>query len=122
MTREELLAPLQVSAPEADAFADWEIIPGFVGGEHVCTAVLKGTEIHFGLVPDHRFRAIQKARAQAFIAPLLDRLGFLTTRVMLGSIAKRQFVERIGFKPTWADDRFQYYLLGAVPFSRSEHA
>lgn len=113
MTREELLRPLEV---DPSAFDDWEVVPGYIDGEHAATAVLKGTEIHFGIVPKFRRKAVLRERTREFLRPMHERMGFLTTRVLNGSHASRRFVERIGFKPTWSDDQFTYYLLGELPF------
>lgn len=123
ISREEALEPLV--GPGAtldtvlDAFKDWEVVPGFIDGKHAATAVLKGTEIHFGIVPEFRRKAILRSRTQEFLRPMLERRGFLTTRVLLSAGHHKRFVERIGFKPTWADESFQYYLLGRVPFVRT---
>ena len=119
MEREEILRPLLDGGLDASAFDDWEVVPGYIDGVHAATAVLKGTEIHFGIVPEFRRKAILRGRTQEFLRPMLDRRGFLTTRVLLGSEAQMRFVERVGFKPTWADENFQYYLLGRVPFVRT---
>lgn len=119
MSRDELLQPL-LEGLDGSAFADWEVVPGFIDGEHAATAVLKGTEIHFGIVPKFRKRAAVRRRlAGEFIGPLLARWGFLTTRVLLTSVDKKRFVERVGFKPTWSDHVFQYYMLSELPFARS---
>lgn len=120
MTREELLAPLftDTEAPDLSLLDDWEVIPGFIDGVHAATALLKGTEIHFGIVPAFRRKAILRRRTQEFLRPLLERRGYLVTRVQLESHNKRRFVERVGFKPTWSDGQFQFYLLGSLPFAR----
>lgn len=114
MTREEFLRPLYGDADTSLLF-DWEVVPAFVEGQHAATAIIKGTEIHFGLVPEFRNR-VTRGRIRAFLQPLLDRQGFLTTRVALEEPTKQRFVERVGFKPTWSDDRFKFYLLGELPW------
>lgn len=120
MTREELLQPVLDAAGGADAsaFTGWEVVPGYLDGQHAATAVVKGTEIHFAIVPQFRRKAVLRCRAQEFLRPLLERRGFLTTRVLLESEDNKRFVERVGFKPTWHDETFQYYLLGQLPFAR----
>lgn len=121
LSRTELLRPVLDAAGTRDAsvFDGWEVVPGFIDGTHAATAVVNGTEVHFAVVPALRRRAINRRRAQEFVAPLLERHGFLTTRVRLTSESSKQFVERVGFKPTWSDGFFQYYLLGHLPFARS---
>lgn len=120
MTREELLEPVLdgLNAFSPGVFKDWEVVPGFIDGEHAATAILKGTEIHFAVVPKFRKAAILRGRAQEFLAPLLARQGFLTTRVHRTHKDKQKFVERMGFKPTWQDEISHYYLLGELPFAR----
>jgi hypothetical protein len=123
MTRAEFLQPLLERAGEVDAFIfdDWEVIPGYIGGEHAATVILKGTEIHFGITPAFRKRAaLFRRESNRFFGPLLERMGFLTTRVVLTAKEQKQFVERVGFKPTWSDTTFQYYMLSALPFARSK--
>lgn len=122
MDRAQYLQPLLEVVGEADAslFDGWEVVPGFIDGQHAATAVLQGTEIHFALTAPFRHSAILRERTQDFIRPLLERMGFLTTRVQITSRAQRKFVERVGFKPTWSDHFFQYYMLTELPFARSK--
>jgi hypothetical protein len=118
MNREDLLRPLTSSAEEVRAFQSWDAVPGFIDGVHVCTALVKGTEIHFAIVAEHRLRTVLRMRARDFLEPLLERYGFLTTRVALGRTDEQRFVLRMGFEPTWSDHKFRYYLLAELPFSR----
>lgn len=115
MTRETYLKTLFGEGADTSGLDDWEVVPGFIDGEHAATALIKGSEIHFGLVPAFRNR-VTRGRTREFLKPLLERNGFLTTRVLLASPDKQQFVERVGFKRTWEDDTFQFYLLGALPW------
>lgn len=122
MTRAELLAPLfqGVTGFDASVFDGWDAIPGVVNGEHVCTAVMSGSEIHFAIKPEHQRKLIRKENTAGFLKPLLERHGYLTTRVLLTSKAAQRFVERLGFEPTWADAQFQYYLMNTLPFTRGD--
>jgi hypothetical protein len=99
-------------------FLSWEVVPGFINGEVVCCAILKGTEIHFSITEPWRKRAIQRHRARAFLKPLLEKKTYLTTRVVNTDPIKRRFIERLGFKPTWTDQTFTYFLLGKLPFEK----
>lgn len=129
MTDEELLAPIvkavrkgtSLAGPDIRAFfADWEIIPAQVEGQHVGTAVVKGTEIHFALIEGWRPRSSQRGAIQAFLKPLLERHGYLTTRVPHERPAQKKFVQRVGFRPTWRDEQVEYFLLGCMPFERKQ--
>ena len=124
ISRNELLKPLFDNCSEALPcdFNDWEIIPGYVNKVHVATAILKGNEIHFGIKKEHRKRLIQRKRTREYLKPLLDRKVFLTTRIVLQDQHKQKFVERIGFKKTWADDLFNYYMMTKLPFEKENNA
>lgn len=76
-------------------------------------AALDGTEIHFAVHPAYRHRVIARHRTRAFLAPLLDELGFLTTRALPGHI---DFLTRLGFCFTWNDGRFDHFMLSALPW------
>ena len=127
MTREALLEPIISSVRKGtalsrytilDYFADWDVLPFEFEGQHVWTMVAKGTEVHFALTPGWKPKASMRGAVRAFIKPVFDRHGFLTTRVMHGRLAQKEFVKRIGFKPTWKDGDVEYYLLGSLPFER----
>jgi hypothetical protein len=127
MTREALLEPIISSVRKGtalsrysilDYFEDWDVLPFELDGQHVWTVVAKGTEVHFALAPDWRPKASMRGAIRAFIKPVFERHGFLTTRISHGRVAQKEFVKRIGFKPTWKDGDVEYYLLGSLPFER----
>lgn len=127
MTREQFLEPviasvrgkLPISRTQIlEWFADWDVLPFEVDGQHVWTMVAKGTEVHFALVQGWRPKLGMRNAVREFVRPVFDRHGFLTTRVRHGSPAQKKFVERIGFKRTWSDGSFEYFLLGTLPFER----
>ena len=99
---------------EAAAEHGWELRDSDCGG---CTAAVKGTEIH---VEFHRQGVVLRDKVRRFLAPLLGREGFLTTRVAVNDRVHDAFVRRLGFSSTWSDGTFQYYILTALPFSK-EH-
>jgi hypothetical protein len=109
------------ASPEALAqlFAGWEVVYLLDGGQRTGAALLNGTEIHFIVAPEWRRRAIRRDNARAFLAPLLARSGYLTTRVLHGALASLQFVRRMGFEQTWSDASFHYFALCKLPFTRS---
>lgn len=127
MTREALLEPIVSSVRKGtglsryqilDYFADWEVLPFEFEGRHVWTLVAKGTEVHVALAPDWNPRASMREAVRAFLKPIFDKYGFLTTRVQHDRPEQKAFVKRIGFKPTWKDGDVEYYLLGSLPFER----
>jgi hypothetical protein len=127
MTREALLEPIISSVRKGtalsrytilDYFADWDVLPFDFDGQHVWTMVAKGTEVHFALAPGWKPKASMRGAVRSFLKPVIERHGFLTTRIAHGRAAQKEFVKRIGFKPTWKDGDVEYYLLGSLPFER----
>ena len=120
--RIELLAPLYDDCKDIlpTSFEGWELIPGYIDQKHVCTAILKGNEIHFGIKKEFRKKLIQRKRTREYLQPLLERKTFLTTRIVLIDLYKQRFVERLGFRKTWADDIFNYYMMTKLPFEREQ--
>lgn len=127
MDRGELLAPLiaavrsgtNMLACDIEKYFDsWELIPAYVDGAHVATAAMLGSEIHFALIPGWRPQVSYRGVIREFLAPLLARNGYLTTRVPHVRSAQKRFVQRLGFKPTWSDSEVQYFMLGHEPFER----
>jgi hypothetical protein len=80
-----------------------------------CRALLQGTEIHVEFTGAGR---LTRRAAREFLGGLMRELGFLTTRVPRDDQVNARFVERMGFERTWEDDRFVYYMLTELPFSR----
>ena len=76
-----------------------------------------GYEVHFAIDPAWRHRVITRDRARAFLAPFLDRLGFLVTRALVSSDAGR-FLTGIGFVKTANRGEIDHYMLTRLPFER----
>lgn len=93
----------------------WEVFEHHQGGELAGFAMLKGTEFHCCLFPGFRLR---RAEMRAFLRPLFERHGFLTTRVVHDDLANQRFNKAFGFERTWSDDRFHYFLMAELPFGR----
>jgi hypothetical protein len=99
-----------------EKLADMEVVPFIVRNECRCVALLRGTEIHLVIFPAWRHRCLSRRRIRAFLAPLFNRLGFLTTRVQLTSTDNIVFVERIGFQRTWSDGIFAFFMMTQLPY------
>ena len=122
MNRDELVSALVPPGCDPAVFDGWEMIPGFVKGQHVCTAALKGREIHFAVLKEHQKKVIRRDAAREFLGSILkEKGGFLTTRVLLEHKPEIAFVERIGFRRTWSCVNFQYFFLTELPFERAAH-
>ena len=89
-------------------------------GEHVADLHRIGAEIHLEHKVDRPW--MTRALIHQHLAPALDRLGFLTTRVPADGSEQahrsRWFIERLGFERTWGDEQFDYFMLGELPFKR----
>lgn len=92
----------------------YRFIPYEQGGVVRAIAALDGTEIHFAVHPAYRHRVITRHRTRAFLAPLLEECGFLTTRALPGH---RAFLTRLGFRFTWNNGRFDHFMLSALPWA-----
>lgn len=93
----------------------WERKPTPVDGVDL---IIGGTEVHAIL---KRSGVVTRRNVRAVLVPLMDDLGFVTTRVSHHDARSTRFVRSIGFKKTWADDRFTYYMLTNTPFTRKEN-
>jgi hypothetical protein len=127
MNREVLLEPIVASIRQGLPLAkqdvlkyleDWELIPVEADGQHAATVIAKGTEIHIAVVEGYKPKSSQRRAIHGFLKPLFDRYEFLTTRVHHHRLAQKRFVQRVGFKPTWKDENFEYYMLTSMPFER----
>lgn len=99
-----------------------EAVPYYQDGKVVAAAARLGTEIHFAVDAAVRRRLITRKRAREFLQPLLENFGFLTTRLLLDRAGQQKFIERIGFKKTWSDGKYNYFMLTDLPFERKQHA
>lgn len=92
----------------------WEIVRSPCGG---CVAALKGTEIH---VEIQHPGTVKRDATRAFLAPLIAREGFLTTRCPLNDFRSDRFIRAIGFEKLWSDETFNYYMLDRIPFTKEQ--
>lgn len=97
----------------------WRSVPLVIAGSTAGVALLDGSEIHFVLRSEWRGRAITRARARRFLAPLIARYGYLTTRAISPQPEQRDFLRRMGFRHTWTQpDGTEHYMLTCLPFDR----
>lgn len=90
----------------------WRVRKSPCGGYSLLVA---GAEVHVDL---HRPGVVTRRSVRAALVPLLEEFGFVTTRTELADQRSRRFVEAIGFRETWADDLYTYYILTKKPFSK----
>lgn len=95
--------------------SQWETIPFVQDGQMVGAALIKGCEFHCLTLPAFKLR---RQQMRDFLKPLFDRFGMLTTRVEHSDIANQRFNKSFGFKRTWSDDRYHYFMMTELPFSK----
>lgn len=101
-----------------NALHDWDAVPGYIDGVQVAAILKHGTEVHFAIDKQYRGKTINRRRTREFLRPLFEEEGFLTTKLLHDRKGQQRFIERIGFKKTWSDDRFNYFMLTELPFER----
>jgi DNA-binding LacI/PurR family transcriptional regulator len=95
----------------------WELHPYICDSELAGVQMVKGTEFHF--VSGDKFKFNRQAMRE-HIKPHMDVAGFLTTRLQHGDSANERFNKLFGFKKTWADENFQYFILTELPFGKGQ--
>lgn len=101
--------------PVSANLVGWRFVCHHEGAEPALVAALRGTEIHVAADPRFRGVLMTRQKVRAFLDPLLQESGYLTTRVMHGT--SDEFVRRIGFKKTWDDMECSHYMLSGIPLS-----
>lgn len=101
----------------AARLAGWDLVPYERSGRVVALAALAGPEIHFAIAPEWRGRTIFRGATRAFLAPLVARRGYLTTRALAGEGHKR-FLTRLGFRHTGTREGVEHYMLSGLPFGK----
>ena len=114
MSAEQFIKWAGIAPEAADALRLWEFVPLVVAGKTRALAAVQGSEIHFVVDPQWRGRTITARRTRAFLAPLFDRRGFLTTRAEPS--ADDWFLKRMGFALTWNDGTLNHYMMSELPF------
>ena len=100
---------------------DWDVLPGYIDGQLVASMIHSGTEVHFAIAKEARGKVINRTRMREFLRPLFEEKGFLTTRLLHRHKGPQRFIERIGFKKTWSDENFNYFMLTELPFERKHN-
>lgn len=107
----------QADLEQARQVPGWEVVEYRPAGLLEGFALVRGTELHCQLF---RGAKIRRAALRAFLKPLLERHGHLTTRVPVGDTANERFNQLFGFERTWSDEQFHYFLMSELPFGKGE--
>lgn len=103
------------------ALGHWGLVPFYVSDALAAVVMVRGPEIHLVLAPQWRDKgAMTRGRIRGVLKPLLQTFGYLTTRLAKGDGTHRLFIDRLGFKPTWSDERFTYFMLTELPFGKGD--
>ena len=96
---------------------EWDIQYAQRAGRDVAIVVTAGPEIHFfSLVPG---MAMTRKNTLAFLKPLYDKFGYVTTRVPLEEKCHK-LREVLGFSHMWNDDNFSYWCMTDLPFVKAK--
>lgn len=101
-----------------------EVPPGWEGrtfyrhGVEVAVLIVCGSEVHLSVKKEFQRRVLSRALFREMLCPVLERQGYVTTKLVHADQEARTFVERVGFRWTWADSTFNYFVLTQPPFSK----
>lgn len=98
-----------------EILSEWEVVPYLQDGQLVGAACIKGSEFHCHTTPAFRFL---RSSLRDFLAPLHARHGMLTTRVVHADTANQRFNFLFGFRRTWSDATYHYFIMADLPFGR----
>lgn len=77
---------------------EWELIPIIVSDVIIGTVAEKNGEIHMAIEPQFRKKSTYwRTGLKKIINPLIDKHGYVTTRVEKDDLETRKFVRRLGF-------------------------
>lgn len=92
------------------ALIGWEIVPIMQGDKQVGEIMLRNNEAHFAISREHRMKTGRLDLISKTLDKLLETRPFIVTKLFLGDRNKK-LIERIGFRRTHMDDKFEYYWL-----------
>lgn len=108
----------ELSDQQVNAVAsNWDVIPFSQGGVLGGVALMRGTEFHCIVLPHFKLR---RKEMREFLRPLFDRHGMLTTKLKHGDTANERFNRTFGFKRTWSDNRYHYFMMTELPFGERQ--
>ena len=113
------------SAPniELEQFAinlgEWELVPLIVNDVIVGTLAEKDGEIHMAIEPQFRKKSTYwRTGLKLLIEPLIDKYGYVTTKVKSDDQVARKFVHRLGFKDYSSLGNITTYAMSEIKHRR----
>lgn len=88
--------------------ADWDVTPIRIDGELAYVTLTRGPELHYASFGGHR---ISLGLIRGWMAPLLERYGYVTTRTPKSATRQQRLNALIGGRVTGEDEFFLMYRL-----------
>jgi hypothetical protein len=98
----------------------YECVPYVENGEHMATLIKKNAEVHFAGFKQYRGKGyITRRRLREFLQPILDKEGFLTTKLAEGEPDK--FITKLGFVEVGRSTSHRVFMLTSIkPLEKPE--
>ncbi len=94
---------------------EWELIPIMVNLEIAGTLAEKDGEIHMAIEPEYRKKSTYwRTGLKMLIKPLIDKYGFVTTKVDSDDHAAHKFVRKLGFKEYCSLGNVAIYVMSQI--------
>lgn len=91
----------------------YEAIPYVEDGEHKATLIKKNAEVHFAFFKKYRGKGVvTRTRLKAFFKPILDKEGFLTTKLAEGE--PDSFIKRLGFSEIGKTASHRIFIINSI--------
>jgi hypothetical protein len=92
----------------ARGLEEWEITPIRIGGELAYVTLIRGPELHYTSFGGHR---ISPGLIRGWLAPLLERYGYATTRTPREELRQQRLNVLIGGRVTEESEFFVHFRL-----------
>lgn len=117
---EHLMQDEGLSYPQACDYLDgYEFIPYVENDEHMASLAKKGAEVHFAIYKQYRGRHISRRRLKQFFLPILQKEGFLVTK--LAKNEPEDFIVRLGFGQIGESPSHRIYMINDITLLEKRH-
>lgn len=119
----ELLHRNSASHIDFEQFAinlgEWELIPIIVNDVIIGAVAEKDGEIHMAIEPQFQKKSVYwRTGLKLIINPLIDKYGYVTTRIESDDNVARKFVHRLGFKDYSSLGNITTYAMSEIKHRR----
>lgn len=98
-----------------DALDGWQVHAAQRAGVDVGFVIIRGPEFH--ILSTAPGRAMTRKNILAFVKPVFEEHGYITTRVPLAETDHR-LRQALGFTRSWDDEQYSYWAMTALPYER----